>query len=199
MFASVGKLLLDPDTAATQGGPLLDPRRWTPRHRTAGLAALGVALVAGLVEAAQHPPQSSAAEGLRAFLAAGFAAGVVLLALTLRGVTLPGFLVGLGFVGGAFLSWAYMDTPIVVWLLLLAEGALFLVWTFPWLRNLTGLPRLGAAWLGVAYWILGTIGAALVWHPTVAVQRLVYAGLFTLAAMAILVATRKSGRDLSIG
>jgi hypothetical protein len=129
--------------------PVLDPRRWTPRHRVAVLAALAVALAAGLVEAAQHTPQSSAAEGLRAFLAAGFAAGLVLLALSLRGVTVPGFLVGALFVTAAFLSWAYMDTPIVVWLLLLAEGGLFLVWTFPWLRNLAGLPRLGAAWLGV--------------------------------------------------
>ena len=193
------KTYLGLSATAAQGEPLLDPRRWTPRHRIAALVAFGVALAAGLVEAAQHTPQSSAAEGLRAFLAAGFAAGLVLLALTLRGVTLPGFLVGLGFVGGALLSWAYMDSPGVVWLLLLAEGVLFLVWTFPWLRNLAGLPRLGAAWLGVSYWVLGTIGAALVWHPTVAVQRLVYAGLFTLAAMAVVVATRKSGRDLSIG
>jgi hypothetical protein len=53
--------------------------------------------------------------------------------------------------------------------------------------------------LGLAYWLLGTLGAALVWHPTVAVQRLIYAGLFTLAAMAIVVATRRSGADLSIG
>jgi hypothetical protein len=179
--------------------PVLDPCRWTPRHRVAVLVAVAVALLAGLVEAAQHTPQSSAVEGLRAFLAAGFAAGLVLLALSLRGVTVPGFLVGALFVAAAFLSWAYMDTPIVVWLLLLAEGVLFLVWTFPWLRNLAGLPRLGAAWLGVAYWILGTVGAALVWHPTVAVQRLTYAGLFTLAAMAVLVATRRSGQDLSVG
>jgi hypothetical protein len=180
-------------------GPVLDPDRWTPRHRTALLVGTLVALVAGLVEAARHTPQTSAVQGLGAFLAAGFAAGLVGFALTLRGVTPAGFLIGALFVTAGMLSWAYTDTPVVVWVLLLAEGALFLVWTFPWLRALAGLPRLGAAWLGLAYWLLGTLGAALVWHPTVAVQRLTYAGLFTLAAMAIAVATRRSGRDLSIG
>ena len=192
-------LLLDPGTAARQGEPVLDPRRWTDRHRLFAGAALLVALVAGLVQALQHDPTASAVDGLRAFLAAGFGAGLVLFALSLRGLTLPGFLIGALFVTAGMLSWAYTDTPIVVWVLLLAEGALFLVWTFPWLRNLAGLPRLGTAWLGLAYWLLGTIGAALVWHPGVAVQRLTYAGLFTLAAMAIVVATRKSGRDLSVG
>jgi hypothetical protein len=178
---------------------VLDPRRWTGRHRLALLVGALVALAAGVVEAMRHTPQSSAADGLRAFVAAGFGVALVGLALTLRGVRLPGFLIGALFVTAGMLSWAYTDTPLVVWALLLAEGALFLVWTFPWLRNLAGLPRLGAAWLGLAYWLLGTIGAALVWHPTVAVQRLTYAGLFTLAAMAVVVATRRSGADLSIG
>jgi len=193
------RLLLDPGTAAGRREPILDPRRWRPRHRFALLIGLGVALAAGLFEAIQHTPQSSAAEGLRAFLAAGFAVGLVGFALTLRGVTVPGFLVGALFVTAGILSWAYTDTPVVVWVLLLAEGALFLVWTFPWLRNLAGLQKLGTAWLGLAYWLLGTLGALLVWHPTVAVQRLTYAGLFTLAAVAVVVATRKSGKDLSIG
>ncbi len=191
------RALLDPGAGPVR--PVLDPDRWTPRHRIALLVGVGVAVVAGLVEAVRHTPQSSAVEGLGAFLAAAFAVGLVGLALSLRGVTLPGLLIGALFVTAGVLSWAYTDTPLVVWALLLAEGALFLVWTFPWLRNLAGLPRLGAAWLGLAYWLLGTLGAVLVWHPTVAVQRLTYAGLFTLAAMAIVVATRKSGRDLSIG
>ena len=191
------KGLLDP--AAGPVPPLLDPDRWTPRHRAALLAGAAVAVLAGLVEALRHTPQTSAVDGLSAFLAAGFAMGLVGFALSLRGVTVAGFLIGGLFTAAGILSWAYTDTPLVVWALLLAEGLLFLVWTFPWLRNLAGLPRLGAAWLGLAYWLLGTLGAALVWHPTVAVQRLTYAGLFTLAAMAIVVATRRSGYDLSIG
>jgi hypothetical protein len=191
------KGLLDPASGPVP--PVLDPDRWTPRHRLALLAGVAVAAVAGLVEALRHTPQTSAVDGLAAFLAAGFAMGLVGFALTLRGVTVPGFLIGALFTTAGMLSWAYTDTPLVVWALLLAEGLLFLVWTFPWLRNLAGLPRLGAAWLGLAYWLLGTLGAALVWHPTVAVQRLTYAGLFTLAAMAIVVATRRSGADLSIG
>jgi hypothetical protein len=193
------RLLLDPGSAAQQGEPVLDPRRWTARHRWAVGAGLLVALAAGLVEAAQHDAHSSATEGLRAFLAAGFGVGLILLALSLRGITLPGFLIGALFVTAGMLSWAYTDTPVVVWLLLLVEGGLFLVWTFRWLRELTGLPRLGAAWLGLGYWVLGAIGAILVWHPKVAVQRLAYLGLFTLGALAVLVVTRKSRRDLTIG
>ncbi len=191
------KGLLDPGAGPV--APVLDAHRWTPRHRLALLAGTLVATAAGLVEALRHTPQTSAVDMLHAFLAAGFAMALVGFALTLRGITLPGFLIGALFVTAGILSWAYTDTPLVVWALLLAEGALFLVWTFPWLRNLAGLPRLGAAWLGLAYWLLGTVGAALAWHPTVAIQRLAYAGLFTLAAMAIVVATRKSGHDLSIG
>jgi hypothetical protein len=193
------KLLLDPGTASAQGEPVLDPRRWTDRHRLAVGAAFLVALVAGLVQAVQHDPTSSAVNALRAFAIAGFGAGMVLLALSLRGLTLPGFIVGALFAAGGIVSWAYQDSPGIVWVLLLAEGVLFLIWTFPWLRNLSGLPRLGTAWMGLAYWILGTIGALLVWHPGVAAQRLVYAGLFTLAAMAVVVATRRSGQDLSVG
>jgi len=192
-------VLLDPGTAAGQGEPVLDPRRWTDRHRLFVGAAFLVALAAGLVQAVQHDPTSSAVNALRAFVVAGVAAGMVLLALSLRGLTVPGFVLGALFAAGGILSWAYQDSPGFVWALLLAEGVLFLVWTFPWLRNLAGLPRLGTAWMGLAYWILGTIGAALVWHPGVATQRLVYAGLFTLAAMAVVVATRRSGRDLSVG
>ncbi len=189
--------LLDPGAPA--GEPVLDPRRWTPRHRLAVVAGLVVALLAGLVEAAQHTPQTSAAEGLRAFVAAGFGMALIGLALSLRGMSWPGFLIGGLFVTAGILSWAYTDTPLTVWAVLLVEGGLYLAWTFPWLRDLAGLPRIGAAWLGLAYWLLGTIGAALAWHPTVAVQRLVYAGLFTLAAMAVWHVTRRSGADLSIG
>jgi hypothetical protein len=193
------RILLDPGTAASQGEPVLDPRRWTDRHRLLVGAAFLVAVAAGLVQAVQHDPTQSAVDALRAFLVAGFGAGMVLLALSLRGLTVPGFLLGALFAAGGILSWAYQDSPGVVWALLGVEGVLFLVWTFPWLRNLAGLPRLGTAWLGLAYWVLGTIGAVLVWHPGVAGQRLAYAGLFTLAAMGVLVATRKSGRDLSVG
>src|SRR2546423_14741375 len=109
------------------------------------------------------PPQTSAVNGLSAFLAAGFAMALVGFALTLRGLTASGFLVGALFTTAGILSWAYTDTPVVVWVLLLAEGLLFLVWTFPWLRNLAGLPRLGPAWLGLADWLLGTPGPPPLW------------------------------------
>jgi hypothetical protein len=192
-------LLFDPGTAAGQGRPLLDPVRWTPRHRRFLYLGLAVATGAGLVKAVQAGPLIGGVEGVRAFLATAFAVFLVALALSLRGLTLPGFLLGGLVIGAGMMSWAYTGTPIVVWGVLGVEGVLFAIWTFPWLRNLVHLPKLGAAWLGLAYWYLGILAAILVWHPKIAVQRVAYAGVFTLVALAIVVATRKSGKDLSIG
>jgi hypothetical protein len=192
-------LLLDPGTGRDQGTPLLDPRSWTTRHRYFLLGGVAVAIIAGLVESAQAGALTGGAEGLRAFLAAAFAVGLAGLALSLRGVTLPGLVLGGVFIVAGMLSWAYTDTPILVWALLGLEGALFAVWTFPWLRHLAHLPKLGAAWLSLAYWYLGIVGALLVWHPTVTAERIAYAGVFTLAAIAVVVATRRSGRDLTVG
>ncbi len=191
--------VLRPETAATQGRPLLDPTRWTGRHRWFGCAGLVVAIACGLIEAIQQGAQTGPTEGLRAFLAAAFGVGLMGLALSLRGLTVPGFLIGGLFVTAGILSWAYTDTPTVVWILLGLEGLLYAVWTFPWLRDLARLPRLGTAWLGLAYWLLGVVGAVLVAHGSVAGQRVVYAGLFTLGALAVVVATRKSGKDLTVG
>jgi hypothetical protein len=193
------RLLLNPGTAAAQVEPPLDPRTWTKRHQYLLYAGLVAATIAGLIQAMQSGKQTAGVEGVRAFVAAAFAVALVGLALSLRGLTLPGFLVGAVFITAGMLSWAYTDTPVVVWALLASEGVLFAIWSFPWLRGLARLPRIGAAWLGLAYWFLGVIGALLVWHPTVAAQRVAYCGVFTLAAIAVVVATRKSGRDLSVG
>ncbi|HKT02917.1 MAG TPA: O-antigen ligase family protein [Rugosimonospora sp.] len=192
-------LLLDPGTARGQGRPLLDPASWTPRHRYFVLAGLALAVLAGLVKSVQAGPLIGGVSGIRAFLAAAFAVALVGLAVSLRGLTLPGVVVGGVFVVAGMLSWAYTDTPIVVWAVLAFEGVLFAIWTFPWVRELVHLPKLGAAWLGLAYWYLGIVGALLVWHPNVTAQRIAYAGVFTLGAIAVVVATRKSGQDLSVG
>jgi len=61
------------------------------------------------------------------------------------------------------------------------------------------LPRLGTAWLGLAYWVFGVAGAVLVGHAGVGVQRLAYAGVFTLAALAVVAWTRRPDADLSVG
>jgi O-Antigen ligase len=189
----------EPAAAGERGRPLLDPARWTPRHRYALCAALTVAILAGLVKSVQAGPLIGGVEGVRAFLAAAVAAALAWLALSLRGACLPGFLVGAVFVVAGMLSWTYTDTPIVVWVPLGLAGGLFAIWGFPWLRDLARLPRLGAAWLGLAYWLIGIAGAMLVWRPQVAAQRLAYAGVFTLAAIAVVAATRRSRRDLTVG
>jgi hypothetical protein len=191
--------VLRPGTAAGQGEPLLDPRGWTARHRWFTLVGLLVAAAAGLVEAIQQGSGTGGAEGLRAFLAALTGVALIGLAVSLRGITLPGFLLGGLFIAAGILSWTYTDTGAVVWAVLAVEAALFTVWTFPWLRDLVRLPRLGAAWLGLAYWFLGTVGALLVGRLGVAGVRIGYAAVFTVGALAVLTATRASRRDLSVG
>ncbi|WP_412541235.1 O-antigen ligase family protein [Longispora sp. K20-0274] len=166
--------------------PLLSP----PRYRQFALLGLVVAGVAGLVEATQV----NSANGLRAFLAAALGWAVVGLALSLPGLTVRGLLLGGFFVGAGILSWSFSEQPGVVWAFLAVEGVVFATWTFPWLRDLARLPKLGAAWLGLAYWFLGTLGALLD-HPLVSVQRAVYGGLFTLGALAVLAVIKKTKKD----
>lgn len=204
--ASILRKIMDP--AATGDGPLLDPRAWTSRHRLLLNVTLVVAIVAGLIEAlqAQAGPAGAsvgAVEGLRAFVAVLCAGAMVGLALSLTGLTLPGFLVGGLFVAAGIASWTFTGSAgRLVWLVLAAEGLLFATWTWPWLRSLRDagrLPRLGTAWLGLAYWLLGALAGALTLRVGVAAGRLAYFALFALAALAVVVATRKSRRDLTVG
>jgi hypothetical protein len=128
-------------------------------------------------------------------LAVVVAAATIGLALSLPGITWRGLAIGAFFAGAGILTWTATTHPIVIWSVLAVGGIACAVWARPWLRNLKALPRLGTAWLGLAYWLLGIVGALLVGHAGVGLQRLAYAGVFTLAALAV-VATR---RDLSAG
>lgn len=195
----MGTAVVNPGHPDAQRGPLLDPSRWTGRHRVFVGIAAAAALVAAIIEARQTDSSLSGAEGGRALMAAIFAFGLAFLALSLRGVTLPGLLLGGFFVLAGMLSWSYISHGIVVWLVLAVEGILFAVWTFPWVRTALRLPRYGTAWLGLGYWLLGVIGAVLAARWTIGAQRLAYLGVFALAAMAAIVATRRSRRDLTVG
>jgi hypothetical protein len=91
------------------------------------------------------------------------------------------------------LTWTVTDRPILVWLVLAAEGVVCAGWAWPWRAGLRALPRLGSAWLGLAYWLLGIAGAVLAGHAGVGLQRVAYAGVFTLAALAVVAGARRSG------
>ncbi len=179
----------------------------TPRQTWTALCAACVAVIAGTVRLASS---SSIAAAGRAALAGLLAAGVIALALSLVPGTPPapgaarladgfwrGLVVGGFFVGAGLLSWTFTDRPIAVWGLLLVEAAVFAVWSWPWLRELRPAARLGTAWLGVAYWLLGIVGALLVAHWQIAAERLAYAGVFGLAVLAVLVRGRL--KDLTAG
>ncbi len=214
---AVLRAVLDPGPPRGPAPALLDPTRWTRRHTAFTWVALAVATLAGLVESIQTAtqtgtptqPAASAAEGLRAFLAALLACGLVALAASLRGVTLAGFLAGGFFIAAGITSWTFIGSASrLVWVVLAVEGAVFLAWTWPWRRTVPPvgtlplvrtLPRLGTAWLGLAYWLLGGLAAVLVGNLGVAVGRFAYLALFGLGALAVVVAGRRRGQDLTVG
>jgi hypothetical protein len=198
--------IFDPATS-TAGPPPLDPRAWTPRHRLLLAGTLLLACVALLIEAVQNTRQGNGslagAEGARAFLAVCVAGFLVGLALSLRGISLPGFLVGGVFISAGIVSWTFTGSSgKLVWVILAAEGVLFAAWTWPWLRSLRTagqLTRLGTAWLGLAYWVIGAAAGVLTLRLGVAVGRLAYFALFALGALAVVVATKRAQRDLTVG
>ena len=130
-------------------------------------------------------------------LAVLLALAVVAYGVTLPGITLRGAMLGGLFVAAGMFTWTFTDRPIVIWAVLAVEGVAFAVWGWPWLRNLRALPRLGAAWLGLAYWLLGVVGALLVGHLGVGAQRLAYAGVFTLACLAVLAGPPYTAKNVS--
>jgi hypothetical protein len=170
------------------------------RLRTLALAAgAAVALAAAVVALVDT---HSVVEAAKALLAAAIAVAAAGLATTLPGITVRGAVIGGLFVLAGFLSWTFTNNPWGVWTVLAVTAVIVGVWSWPWQAYLPALPRLGTAWLGLAYWLLGIIGAVLSVHLGVAGQRLAYAAVFTLAALAVLVPVGRPGRaggDPSVG
>lgn len=170
------------------------------RLRALALAgAVAVALVAAVVAFADT---HSAVETAKALLAAVIALAAAGLATTLPGITVRGAVIGGLFVLAGFLSWTFTNNPWGVWTVLAVTAVIVGVWSRPWQAHLHALPRLGTAWLGLAYWLLGIIGAVLSVHLGVAGQRLAYAAVFTLAALAVVGSVGRPGRvggDPSVG
>jgi hypothetical protein len=141
-------------------------------------------------------------DALLAVPAALLAVGVAALALSLPGVRLRGAVLGGCFVAAGMFTWTFTHRPLFIWAVLAVQGLVAAVWAWPWLAGLRALPRLGTAWFGLAYWVLGTAGALLVGHLGVAVQRAAYGGAFGLSALAIVALLRRprDGReDPSVG
>ncbi|MEV4507378.1 O-antigen ligase family protein [Dactylosporangium sp. NPDC049525] len=173
-------------------------------RRTATTAGVVAAVILAVLAAVlEHGRTGSLSESAEAFAGALIALGVVGLAVSLRGSTLQGAVLGGLFTLAGILTWTSTQRPIVIWAVLGVEVVVFAVWGRPWLRNLRELPALGGAWLGLSYWVFGVLGALFVLrsgHLTVAAQRLAYLGVFTLAVLAVVAVTSKDRRrDLSIG
>jgi hypothetical protein len=171
------------------------------RLRTWATAIGGAVAVAAAI--AEYVDTASLIEGVKTLIAAAIAVAVAGLAVTLPGITRRGAVIGAFFVAAGVSTWTFTDRPVVIWAVLAVEGVVFVLWTRPWLARLKDVSRLGGAWLGLPYWLLGIVGAALVGHVVVAGERVAYAGVFTLAAMAVVAAVRrpagKGGGDPSVG
>lgn len=175
---------------------LLSADRWERRHTMVAGTGLGLAVIVAGIEAMVDGPLPA----VGAFFATLIAVAVLAFAATLPGVSTAGFATGGFTVLAGLLAWSYSESPLVVWSLYLAEGAVLTLWVVRWLRtSLPPLVRIGAAWLGLAYWILGTVGALLAVVPTVAVQKAIYGGLLGLVVLAVVTAVWRSGVDPSIG
>jgi hypothetical protein len=159
--------------------------------------AIAVVVALGCSVAALIGGHDAATAG-KAFVAGLIAAATGLLALSLPGITVRGVVIGATFVVAGIFTWTFTTRPVLIWLVLLAGGVAFIVWARPYLPRARDVFKLGTSYLGIAYWVLGVIGALLIWHPGVAAQRLLYAGVFALAAMAV-VATVRRGTDPTVG
>src|SRR5262249_23293811 len=151
------------------------PTSLTSRWRAYGLAAgVVIAVLAAVVAYSNGNGVTGAAKAL---LAALIAVGVAAFAVTLPGSTLRGTVIGGLFVLAGFTTWTDTDHKLVIWGVLAVAGVIMAVWSWPWLPHLRPLTKLGTAWLGLAYWFLGIIGAVLSVHLAVAAQRVAYAGV----------------------
>ncbi|MBN1173601.1 MAG: hypothetical protein JXA67_15635, partial [Micromonosporaceae bacterium] len=173
---------------------IIDRRAKIIAGSSAGLVACVVA--AGCEYATTH----QGTEAAEALLCCALGCAIVWFALILPGVTGHGLAIGGFFACAGMLSWSYADRPGVVWSLLALEGVVFLAWSRPWTHHLRASLSIGGAWLGVSYWLVGIVGAVLVLHPGVATQRVLYAGVFGLAVLAVIAKTGvEDGKDLSPG
>jgi hypothetical protein len=164
------------------------PGRLRPLAFAAGAAI--VVAAAAVAFADTH----SVAEAAKALLAAVIAVAAAGLATTLPGITLRGAVIGGLFVLAGFMSWTFTNQPWGAWSVLAVTAVVVAVWSWPAPAYLPALPPLGTAWLGLAYWLLGVVGAVLAVHLGVAAQRVAYAGVFTLAALAVAATVLRPGR-----
>jgi hypothetical protein len=170
------------------------------RLRPLALAAAAAAVVAAAAVA--FADTHSVAQAAKALLAAVIAVAAAGFATTLPGITLRGAVIGGLFVLAGFMSWTFTNQPWGVWAVLAVMGVVVVAWSWPAPAYLPALPPLGTAWLGLAYWLFGVVGAVLSVHLGVAAQRVAYTGVFTLAALAVVATVLRPGRgggDPSVG
>lgn len=158
-----------------------------------------VTAVVAVAVGVRHGLEAGVLPGLGSAVVVVVAAGVVVLALSLPGISPEGLLIGVGLPLAAMMAWTHLERPIVIWTVQGVIGLILVVWTFPWWREWREIPRLGTFWLAVPVWALGLVSAVAMGRWTVAAQRVVYAGFAVLVLLILFQAWWRRRRDVSIG
>lgn len=159
---------------------------------------IGTAVLAVAV-GVRHGLEAGVLPGLGSAMVVVAAAGVAALALSLRGISPEGLLIGLGLPLAAMMAWTHLERPIFIWAVQGVIGLILVVWTYPWWREWREIPRLGAFWLAVPVWGLGVVSALGTGNWTVAAQRVVYGGFAVLVLLILFQGWWRRGRDVSVG
>jgi hypothetical protein len=163
------------------------------------VVALALGIRNGVDKGLDHGLVDGVAGGLGSFVGVLLAAGVAALALSLRGRSPEGLLVGIGLPVAAMMAWTHLDKPILIWTVEAVLGLVLVVWTWKWWAEWRELPRMGSFWLAVPVWVLGFISAVGTGHWTVGAQRAVYGGFAVLVTLILFQAWWRRKRDISIG
>jgi hypothetical protein len=103
-------------------------------------------------------------------------------------------------------AWSRPDLRGVVWAIYAVQIVVLAAWTYPWWAPARRLPRLGTAWLGISYWVIGAAGALVTGlveqdghYVVVAGQRLAYLALATVTVLALLKAAEEPASSVTLG
>lgn len=198
-----------PGTAEQNADPLVgDPGPYAralpapmsvPRVRWTLLIGLPLLSLIGGIVAGLHGRQTGFYFFVVTLAALLVASGFILLAASLPDLTVEGVVFSVLTLAAAAMAWTHTNKPIYTWSVLAVQTVVLAAWTFPWFRDLRVLPRLGVTWIGVPAWLLGVISAVVLGRITVGGQRLIYGGIAVLTLLFILRASKRTGRDVSIG
>lgn len=156
-----------------------------------------VTLVAAVAIGVWQGVTVDAQTGIGSGLAVVLAGAITAVALSIKGSTPLGLLIGGGMTFSGMLAWTYPAWA--TWAINGIIGVIAVVVTFPWWRGWKDNLRLGTFWFGAPMFGFGAISAILLAHWNIAAGRIVYTGFALLITLMVVQAARRRGHDLTIG